>query len=192
MVIQQPLTKRQKIKILIEMPLYFVLAVIVGFLLLFQFTPFFTKVPLKDGGARISVVPSAEVVFYGSKDVCDVHGSGSGVWERPSVFEVSRMVNGRWEKPWAAVYNRYGVSKSGAVKPAAVAVVTCTDPNAEIWMTSSEGSWPFTQNTNMGSRYLLAGGAFFLAIVFLPYAIASIRYVITGKKPKKFVARSVK
>lgn len=74
------------------------------------------------------------------------------------------MIDGQLIWPWRTVYNEHGISRAGSTH--ASAELTCGDATAKVWVTQADFLPIFTQNTNMGTRYLWAGGAFFLAIMF--------------------------
>lgn len=156
--------------------LYALISFVVGIMFLFQFSPFMSRVSLDQGAARIQVLRGQEVVFYGEVESCDVRGVQSGIYERPSSFEVPRLLDGVWYKPWATVYNRYGAGKSNSIAPSAYADITCTDKNAKVWFTGIESFDFLTQNTPVGIRFLWAGGAFFLTAVFLWTVLAQRRH----------------
>lgn len=181
------LTGRQRWRILSIAPLIFLLLVILGLVLLFNFTPFHSRVDLSGVGAKIPIARGSEIVFYGDMSSCSVYGSESGVYEKPQIFEIPRFIEGSWYLPRATVYNRYGINyRSGHTYPPAYAVVSCTNPDSRVWISGFDSPIPFTQNLSMNTRYISAAGAFFLAVLVLPFAFHDVRYVLTGKKSKRF------
>lgn len=183
-------TRRQRLRILREAPLWFLILLIIGFILLFQFNPFHSRLDLSNGSSSILVAQSSEVVFYGDAPSCSVYSSGSGVYEKPHFFEVPRFIEGSWRSPRVTVYNRYGAGwgiDTDSNQPAAYASVSCVDRNSNVWVSGLDSPWPFfTQNRSMSTRYIMAAGVFFFAALVLPFALFDVRYVLTGKKSKRF------
>lgn len=137
--------------------------------------------------ATLRVNPGQEIVFYGDTETCVVTGLGSGGVAEPWPIEVSRYIDGSWFYPWQTVYRK----PSSAGHPAYARVV-CSDSNARVWVTQATGSFEyFTQNTTIRIRLLFAGGAFLFALIVLPYAFQSVRYLITGKVPTRFKDRII-
>lgn len=163
---------------------YALLSMVAGVVFLFQFSPFLSRVNLDavNGTAEIYVPHGQEVVFYGDTSDCGIHGRGSGRWEKPWIFEVPRLIEGSWYQPEATVYNRYGAGKSNISEPAGYAEITCSNPNTKIWFTGLNSFGIFTQNTPVGIRFLWAGGAFLLTIMFIGAAVPSLRYLLHSKR----------
>lgn len=148
-------------------PLWLLLAV----LAMFQCTPFTSPVTL---GEPTWVPRSAEVVFYGDLTYCDLNVDGPGGYERASMFEIPRYLDGQWVTPSYTVYNNLGAGRSNSGQPSVYYTITCKDPTVKLWRTGTS-TWgiadSFTQNLNMGTRKLLGGGALFLAAVFGYYSV---------------------
>lgn len=173
--------KRPRLAILRGHSLYFLISVLSTVAFLFQFSPFLSQVQLSEGKAAIDIPDAQEVVFYGETSSCEVSGTGGGVREKPWPIEVPR---GSWYNPWVTVYNPHGSEKSNGAAPTAGAEITCRDTAARVWITGLDSFPLFTQNTPVRLRLLWAGGAFFIACIFFPHALRSIRHTMTGQKQK--------